>query len=40
MSAPVLCLDCGHPVVRHSHMNWHECKVDGCFCPAYQRPQT
>lgn len=34
---PRLCAACGHPVGRHSHMNWHECKTDGCSCPAYER---
>ena len=32
-----LCASCDHEVGRHSHMNWHECKVDGCDCPAYAR---
>jgi len=29
--------DCGHIIDRHSHLNWHECKEDGCGCPGFVR---
>lgn len=39
MSKPRLCGDCRHPVGNHSHMNFHECKTDGCSCPGYVRQE-